>query len=354
MNYAILRLEKSKTMSNIGVRAAHNMRSSEGVAPHADPTKRGQNIILVGPADAADVVAKFAERLASAGKYRKDAVRAVEVLVSASPEFFDEKVSDAKQSVQWRDCSIRWVNETFGVENVVSAVLHFDERTPHIQILLTPINEGKLRASHWLDGPGKLAKLQDSYAKSVRQFGLRRGEKGSNSNHVSLSEFYALGKRTVAAVPLARRRLGKPNLPKRGLFGRVSDTDWENFSIQLDRYVQSVGKQIDEAVVLSEFAGSKIGIETNKRLLETRERAARLERELAALEVSSASARGQLSSLDNNIQLRKSELMDLDRQVMAKREALKIGSMEAYRDELAAEILDFKRQVGRPHRPSSE
>lgn len=164
MSYAILRIEKAKTMANVGSRAAHNMRQNPTAAPHADPAKRVLNRVLIGPSDAAGVVAAVEQKLASVPKFRKDAVRAVELLMTASPEFFDSAGPDKKKWTNWMRDSLAWLRQTWGAENVVSAVLHRDEATPHIQAFVVPIHDGKLRAAHWLDGPAKLSQLQDSFA----------------------------------------------------------------------------------------------------------------------------------------------------------------------------------------------
>ena len=45
----------------------------------------------------------------------------------------------------WCDDNLKWLKETFGEENLVSAVLHMDEKTPHIHATVIPIVSGERR-----------------------------------------------------------------------------------------------------------------------------------------------------------------------------------------------------------------
>jgi len=228
-SYAIMRTEKVKTMADVGARAAHNMRASQKAAPHADPTKREANQVLIGPKTAPEVVEAVRAKLDQVPKFRKDAIRAVEIVLTASPEFFKPSAKDSDLRA-WRIASIAWLRETWGADNVVSAVLHLDESTPHIQALLVPVHGGKLRASHWLDGPVKMGQLQDSYAKAVSPVGLKRGEKRAVPvEHQPVKDFYAATQRVKRLKPGPRVKL-----PHRGTLGLVSTAAWTKLERDLD------------------------------------------------------------------------------------------------------------------------
>ncbi|MDW3502834.1 plasmid recombination protein, partial [Escherichia coli] len=89
----------------------------------------------------------------------------VDLVLSASPEFFTDK----KKTKEWEQATQQWAEDTFGKENIIYSVVHYDEKTPHFHIALVPIFEGKLRASHWFDGPAKLKKIHDSYARVTKK-----------------------------------------------------------------------------------------------------------------------------------------------------------------------------------------
>ncbi len=82
-----------------------------------------------------------------------------------------------------------WLHETYGEKNVVAAILHRDEITPHIQALVVPIDErGCLSATRYVDGAEKLHAQQTSYARAVASLGLQRGIKGSVADHQTVQE----------------------------------------------------------------------------------------------------------------------------------------------------------------------
>ena len=115
----------------------------------------------------------------------------IEHVLAASPEWF-ARASEA-QVEAWALRSLDWLQQTYGERNVVAAVLHGDERTPHIQALVVPLDErDHLNARHFIGGDrGRLAELQDSYAEAVREFGLERGVRGSVAEHQQVRDWYA-------------------------------------------------------------------------------------------------------------------------------------------------------------------
>lgn len=103
---------------------------------------------------------------------RKDAVVAVEyaIQVGTQSDWRETPTSEnphGKPKVQRPadmrklvDGAIASIAKEYGRENVVSAALHLDESTPHVQIIVTPIRDGKLQAKYWTGGAEKCAKLR--------------------------------------------------------------------------------------------------------------------------------------------------------------------------------------------------
>lgn len=106
------------------------------------------------------------------------------------------------------EVNLKWLNETFGKENVVSCVLHMDERTPHLHTTIVPIvnterqrreREGE-KKYNTKSGPrlsaddvlkrAKLREYQNTYAAAMSEFGLKRGIVGSTARHVATSTHY--------------------------------------------------------------------------------------------------------------------------------------------------------------------
>lgn len=190
--FAIMRIEKRKDMSAIRRCAAHHLRTVH--TPNADP-ERGIKL-LAGPSTDAEVVEIF-KRAVEPLKRRKDATLCLDMFIGASPSFFAS--GGSVEAFEAR--AMNWAVRTFGADNVVCAVTHNDESTPHVQLLLAPITpQGRLSASHWIDGPKRLSALQDSLADAMKPLGLVRGVKGSKAKHQQVRRWYAeLGPRIKAA-----------------------------------------------------------------------------------------------------------------------------------------------------------
>jgi hypothetical protein len=174
--YAILRTEKLKTLGNVGGSSAHVMRMLADGQANVDPSRTKLNKTFVGSGNPfADVKAALPD------KYRKNAVLAVEVLMTASPDFFQDKT---QQEIDcWAKESIKSASRFWGSDNVVSAVLHMDEQTPHLHLHVVPKVDGKLNCRAFIGGKAKLSKMQTEYAEAMKQFGLHRGIQGSKAKH---------------------------------------------------------------------------------------------------------------------------------------------------------------------------
>ncbi len=78
-------------------------------------------------------------------KVRKDSVRAIKFMLTASPGWFEKATKE--QFEQWQEANVDWLKTKYGEANLVSAVLHVDEQTPHIHAHIVPITaDGRLSA----------------------------------------------------------------------------------------------------------------------------------------------------------------------------------------------------------------
>lgn len=208
-------------------RSAPNRRSRP--TPNADPAQLARNEWLIRPegglVDAVTTRIKRAEMLrkeaaAAEGrtppkKRRKDAVLAVEVVLSASPEFFrperpwEAGTYNPERLAAWRDASMAWLKARYG-DNLVSAVLHLDEATPHIQAVFVPLTEDhRLSAFELVGGPSDLRRFQDSVGEAVAPLGIQRGMESSVAVHRDVGEYYALVNRPHEPAPV-QVTLGTP------------------------------------------------------------------------------------------------------------------------------------------------
>lgn len=195
MAYGICRIQKLKAGS-VGRSAKHTSRKYD--TPNADPEK--QHIRIIGQPDSPNIpdLETLVRQHIGEQTIRKNAVLAVEFLLTASPEYFrpddpskagyyeQQRLEDFQQS------ACQWLVNRYG-ERIVRAELHLDESTPHIHAYMVPLDEkGKLNCRALLGGSRyRLSELQDDFAQAMATLGLERGIKGSKAKHTEISKYYA-------------------------------------------------------------------------------------------------------------------------------------------------------------------
>ncbi|MFR9546341.1 MAG: MobV family relaxase, partial [Rikenellaceae bacterium] len=151
--------------------------------------------------------------LDTAGLTRKigtNQVRAARVMLSGTHEDMAE-IENSGRLDEWCNDNLDWLRQTFGADNVVSAVLHLDEKTPHIHATVVPIvttervkrkREENVKKTYRKKKPSarlccdevmgrlRLEKYQDNYAIAMAKYGLKRGRRGSDARHKSTAEHY--------------------------------------------------------------------------------------------------------------------------------------------------------------------
>lgn len=163
-------------------------------------------------------------------KIRKGQICCIEIRMSASVEGMAE-IIEKDRLMEWCRESIKWAQKEHGKENIVSAVLHMDEETPHLHVSLVPVVSGeskkqrttrkraakdKENAEKKGEEPPKkkrrykkkatvktlrlcaddvmtqwdLKRRQTEYAIAMAPFGLVRGEDGSPAKHKDLAQYH--------------------------------------------------------------------------------------------------------------------------------------------------------------------
>ncbi len=156
-----------------------------------------------------------AHRIETAGIRRKvgtNQVKAIRVLLTGSNKDMKQMEADGRLD-GWCNDNLKWLWETYGEQNLVSAVLHMDEKTPHIHATIVPIVTGERRKAKQDEQNGKkkyrkkspqdvrlcaddvmarhkLKHYQDTYAQAMSKYGLQRGIDGSLAKHISTMQYY--------------------------------------------------------------------------------------------------------------------------------------------------------------------
>lgn len=214
MAYAILRTEKLKTWGEIGASAAHTYRTIP--TPNADPARLGQNKTGVGTrGDAVGDIRRRVDQVLAGKPPRANGVLCIEHLLTASPEFFDGL--SGKEIGGWAKANIEFLRQHYGKANVVHAVLHMDEKTPHIAAYVVPEHEGRMNARHYLGGREKMRDLQTAYADAMARFGLERGIEGSKRKHVPPRRHYPRSDQELEQMAEQIKKLATPIKPPTAL-----------------------------------------------------------------------------------------------------------------------------------------
>lgn len=224
MAYAIIRVGKMKSASAISGQSDHVER--ERLTPNADAERLALNQRLAGTGDAwADVQARFEECKITP---QKNAVLAIDVFISASPEYFASNHPDDPAWKAFQAKAMEFLREEYGKENIVHAVAHHDETSPHLHAIITPINTkiikvgrkvktekmvDRLCARDWLGGDRTtLSKLQTRFADKVANLGLKRGVEGSRATHTEVKKFYTIMNEVVSTKTQIDGRLSPINV----------------------------------------------------------------------------------------------------------------------------------------------
>ncbi|MEA4845750.1 MAG: MobV family relaxase [Clostridiaceae bacterium] len=175
--HAILPFAKHKA-GPAGALEAHHERTKDKYAsnPDIDMSKSKYNFHIIKPTQ------KYRKeidiRIKAAGcKTRKDSTMFVDTLITASPEFFDGR--NRKDIQAYFTEAVAFMEKKISRGNIFSAVVHMDEKTPHLHLCFTPITkDGRLSAKEILGNRAQLSMWQDEFhAHMKKQFPvLKRGE----------------------------------------------------------------------------------------------------------------------------------------------------------------------------------
>jgi len=230
--FTVLRIAKLKTWGAIAGTDLHNSRQRE--TPNADPERTPNNRLLLGRPDvtAHDAIK---EELATQ-RIRKNAVLGVEILISVSPEYFRPAnpsragTYDPERLKDWTRATTNWLQFRYG-RLIKRASLHLDEATPHMHVVMVPLDErGKLNCRSFFGGSRHtLSNLQTDYAKAVSHLGIERGITNSRAKHQKVSQYYTLTQVGASQELPAPRERDPPEMPNRLM--RLSDA-------QLMQYAQ--------------------------------------------------------------------------------------------------------------------
>ena len=180
-----MRAEKLVNMGSVAASMQHCYRERE--TRNADPKRTPDNQHLVAK-NTDEAMGKLRALLPE--KRRKDAVLAVEYVMSASPEWFATATPEQEKALFQQ--SLQWLADKYGADRIITASIHRDETTPHLSAFVVPLTQDKrLSAKEFIGSRDKMRADQTSYASCVANLGLERGIEGSMANHQRIQQYYA-------------------------------------------------------------------------------------------------------------------------------------------------------------------
>ena len=172
---------------------AHHERTKEKYAsnPDIDTPRSKYNFHIVKPSTS--YKRESDNRITVAGcKTRKDSIRFVDTLVTASADFFKGKKRSEIQA--FFQTAVDFLAHKIGKDNIFAATVHMDEKTPHMHLCFAPITkDGRLSAKEIIGNRAQLTQWQDDFfAHMVKSFpNIERGESVSETGrrHIPMRLF---------------------------------------------------------------------------------------------------------------------------------------------------------------------
>lgn len=203
MSYKVLHVGKCK-MSGVGAMANHMMKR--------DKVKTNDNIDLERSAENYAIDGMTAEHLEERvrarvresvrRKVRPDAVGLDDIIIGASHDWMMEHSKQERD--EYFRMSLAWARKRYGADNVMYAVVHMDETTPHMHLGVVPIKDGCL-SSKKVFGKAELRAMHDDFTRDVAAaYGLERGgDRADARTPLTLNELKKETKERAASAAMA-------------------------------------------------------------------------------------------------------------------------------------------------------
>ncbi|OEK85634.1 recombinase [Staphylococcus shinii] len=196
MSYSIIRVSKVKSGTNTTGIQKHVQRENNNYENEdIDHSKTHLNYDLVNDNKQNFnnlIDEKIEQNYTGKRKIRTDAVKHVDGLITSDKGFFDNQtLEDTKQFFEHGK---EFLEQEYGKDNLLYAMVHMDEKTPHMHYGVVPItDDGRLSAKEVVGNKKALTEFQDRFNEYVNQRGydLERGQSRqvTNAKHEQMSQY---------------------------------------------------------------------------------------------------------------------------------------------------------------------
>lgn len=184
--FCVMNIQKRKRTDISGIQKEATRTATE----YNNRVQPGMNIFNVNLIQSNNWMQDIQAEIDQAGaKTRSNSVVALDAVYTASGDFFKGK-SNEENDQFFRDC-LEFHQRKFG--HVISAVIHYDETTPHLHILSVPLTQdGRLSAREIIGNRANLSRMQTEFFEQVgKEHGLERGihmDGQEKRQHISAQE----------------------------------------------------------------------------------------------------------------------------------------------------------------------
>ena len=288
--FCIMRTEKRKRTDLGGIQKENTRTATEynnKVAPGMDVF----NVVLKESNNWLQDINK--EIQAAGAKARSNSVMALDTLYTASPEFFQGKTNEQNDNF-FKDC-LQFHENHFG--HIISAVIHYDETTPHLHIISVPLTkDNRLSARDVIGNKSKMSKTQDAFFEQVgKGYGLERGihmDGQEKRQHISAQEHEL----REIKQKIAR---GKEEL------GAIEHSE-ETARTRARKYRQTAAELQKQVEVLQEERSKQ-----HKSLLQLTEAANNKQKEVKHLNYTLQEKKGEFEAITGNIKQAQKDLEEI-------------------------------------------
>lgn len=238
--FCIMRTEKRKRTDLGGIQKENTRTATE----YNNKVAPGMDIFNVVLKESDNWLQDINNEIKAAGaKARSNSVMALDTIYTASPEFFQER-TNAENDKFFQDC-LKFHNEHFG--HIISAVVHYDETTPHLHIISVPLTkDGRLSARDVIGNKAKMSKTQDQFFEQVgRGYGLERGihmDGQEKKEHISAQEHEL--REIRRQIARGQKELGTIEHSKKS--ARTRAQEYRQTAAELQKEVEQLQKEVEQ------------------------------------------------------------------------------------------------------------
>ncbi|MBR1890889.1 MAG: plasmid recombination protein [Clostridia bacterium] len=253
-------MKKIKKPDDIGKIENENERQ-EGytrIGRETIDTERTHNNYHIVPAPDTRYMEFINNRIKEVGVKRKvkdDAVRMATFVIGAKGDYFKDMPPETEREF-FTDC-VNFIAKQMGKENIISAVVHKDETSPHIHINVVPITpDNRLCAKYYFDG--KMSEWQTKVYEEVgKKWNLERGKEGSDAKHVDPKTYNKVVKQATADARAENEDLKEANATARHYLDKTIEQA-DQARAERDKLIAERDKEANYSQALKDAKDGKI------------------------------------------------------------------------------------------------